>query len=239
MMNQKLSLYTIRINFYVLKEMMKKENFLMILLIIISLINVFVCISFYSTGQETYDTMKDIEGNYYKTIVLGNQVWMSENLKTTKLNNGIKISNVTDLFEWVRTTEPAFSWYDNEISNKLKYGGLYNWHAVNTGKLCPEGWRVPSDNDWTILFEFMGEENLAYNKLKMSGLSLTFGGYRYGYFWGSGLFYEKDVNGYLWSSTRATKTHIWSRTISNQNSKVYRSYFTDNNGFSIRCIKND
>ncbi|MDD4363423.1 MAG: FISUMP domain-containing protein, partial [Atribacterota bacterium] len=188
-------------------------------------------------AQKIEDTLVDIDGNKYKTIVVGNQVWMVENLKTTRFNDGIKISNITDPITWVRTTEPAYSWYNNDILNKSTYGGLYNWHSVNTGKLCPEGWRVSTDSDWIFLLEFLENSTSKYKKLKNIGFYSILGGYRYGYYWGTGIFYEKDINGYWWTSTTATDTHNWSRTISSKNLKIYRSYFSSNNGFSVKCIK--
>ena len=89
---------------------------------------------------------------------------------------------------------------------------------------------MPADADWTILTNFLQSTN-------ESGFSALPGGYRYGYYWGSGIFYEKRTNGYWWSATEATDTHVWTRTINAGSSKVYRSFFIKNNGFSVRCIK--
>jgi len=169
--------------------------------------------------------------------LIGQLEWMSGNLKSTKLNDGTNIPNITDITDWVRTTSPAYCWYDNDISNKAIYGGLYNWHTVNTGKLCPERWHVPTDNDWNTLLKYIGGKDSVVKNMEEFGFPVIPGGYRYGYYWGSGIFYEKDTNAYLWTSTKATDTHIWSRTISNDFSIIYRSYFTRNNGFSVRCIK--
>ena len=214
---------------------MKNTNSIYVFILLLFSLSVFT--SSETNGQKSSSIVTDIEGNKYKTIVIGNQVWMTENLKTKKLNDGTLIPNISDMTEWVRTTKPAFSWYENDISNKSIYGGLYNWQAVNTGKLCPEGWRVPSDTDWTALFEYLGGTEIAFTKLDKIDFSPVYNGYRYGYYWGSGIFYEKGINGYWWTSTKATDTHIWSRTISIKNRKIYRSYFTSNNGFSIRCVK--
>jgi uncharacterized protein (TIGR02145 family) len=104
-----------------------------------------------SCAQEKKSQIKDIDGNVYKTITIGTQIWMAENLKTTKLSDGTKIPMVkgNDEFKAMRT--PAYSWYNNETDNKKIYGGLYNWYSVNTGKLCPTGWHVPSDTEWMTL----------------------------------------------------------------------------------------
>ena len=87
------------------------------------------------------------DGNEYNWVQIGDQVWMAENLKVTKYNDGIAIPNVTDDTAWgeLTTGAGALCDYDNTPSNSETYGKLYNWHAVNTGKLCPTGWHVPSD----------------------------------------------------------------------------------------------
>ncbi len=194
-----------------------------------------VCgISFTASAQ---GSVADIEGNKYKTITIGNQEWIVENLRTTKFNDGTAIPNITDKKEWVHATSSGYIWYDNEISNKTVYGGLYNWQAVETGKLCPQGWCVPTDDDWTALCDYLGKNENVVAALETAGFSIVSGGYRYGYYWGPGTYHEKDTNGYWWTSTATTETHVWSRTISRDKSKVYRSYFEKNNGFAVRCIK--
>ena len=100
------------------------------------------------SAQLTGTTVSDADGNIYNSVVIGDQEWMKENLKTTKFNDNTKIENIVDLTKWARATSAAYSWYDNDSSNKNIYGALNNWHAVNSGKLCPKGWRVPDDNDW-------------------------------------------------------------------------------------------
>jgi uncharacterized protein (TIGR02145 family) len=99
--------------------------------------------------------VKDADGNKYNTVKIGTQVWTVENLKTTKYNNGNPIPNVTDNDEWAGLTTGAYCNYDNLESNVATYGRLYNWYAVNTGKLAPEGWHVPTDDDWIILEEYL------------------------------------------------------------------------------------
>jgi len=86
------------------------------------------------------NSLKDIEGNKYKTVSIGTQIWMSENLKTTKFNDGTEIPIVTDNEVWAKLQTPALSWYNNDtVENKKTYGALYNWYSVNTNKLCPAG----------------------------------------------------------------------------------------------------
>ncbi|MEY5047862.1 MAG: Chitodextrinase precursor [Bacteroidota bacterium] len=101
-------------------------------------------------------TITDIDGNEYKVVTIGTQTWMAKNLRTTKYNDGTAFSLVTDNKTWWTLTTPAFCYYNNDTSNAALYGALYNWYVVNTDKLCPTGWHVPTDNDWTILNNYIG-----------------------------------------------------------------------------------
>ena len=91
------------------------------------------------------------------------------NLKTTKYNDGTSIPNVTNDTSWSNLTTGAYCWYNNDVSYKNPYGALYNWYAVNTGKLAPKGWHVPSDAEWTTLITYLGGESIAGGKLKEAG----------------------------------------------------------------------
>ena len=105
----------------------------------------------------TYGSITDIEGNIYKTIQIGSQTWMAENLKTTMYNDGTQIPNVTNNSLWITLKTGAYRWYDNDRSTyKNLYGALYNWYTVKTRKLCPTGWHVPSDEDWKQLEMTLG-----------------------------------------------------------------------------------
>lgn len=204
-------------------------------------------------GQQKTGIVKDIDGNVYKTVVIGDQEWTTENLRTSRFSDGTPIAIETDMTNWVQINTPAYSWCNNDIVNKSPYGALYNWYAVNSGKLCPAGWHVPTDAEWTKLTGLLGGADVAGGKLKAAGtdhwkspntgatnetgFSAVPAGYRYGYFWGQGTFYEMGLNGYYFTSTECTDTHIWTRTLNAGNTKVYRSIFVKNNGFSVRCIK--
>jgi hypothetical protein len=108
---------------------------------------------------EITDKIKDIDGNEYGIVTIGNQIWMAENLRTTKFNDGTPIPLVTNHEAWYKLNSPGYCWYDNdEKKYRDVYGALYNWYAVNTGKLCPKGWHVPSDAEWTELITFLGGE---------------------------------------------------------------------------------
>jgi uncharacterized protein (TIGR02145 family) len=105
--------------------------------------------------EQNIETISDADGNVYHVVTIGLQVWTVENLQTTKYNDGASIPNVTDSTEWENLSTGAYCNYDNFESNTATYGRLYNWYAVNTGKLAPVGWHVPTDEDWTILENYL------------------------------------------------------------------------------------
>jgi len=118
----------------------------------------------------TYGSVTDVDGNEYKTIQIGTQEWMAENLKTTNYNDGSSIPNVTVFTEWSNLNTAAYTWYKNDASAyKDSFGALYNWFTVNTGKLCPSGWHVPSDAEWLTLINSSGGTTEAGGKLKEAG----------------------------------------------------------------------
>ena len=117
----------------------------------------------------SYGSMTDKDGNIYKTILIGTQTWMVENLKTTKYNDGTSIPFVSEPTSWSNLSTPACCWQQNDPARKVTYGVLYNWYTINTGKLCPKTWHVPSDSEWTALTDYLGGENVAGGKLKESG----------------------------------------------------------------------
>jgi len=109
--------------------------------------------SFYATDEIM---VTDADGNAYFTVTIGTQVWMKSNLKTTKYNDGTSIPVVTDNTAWAGRITGAYCWYNNNESlYKNTYGALYNWYAVHTEKLCPTGWHVPSDPEWTDLENYL------------------------------------------------------------------------------------
>jgi uncharacterized protein (TIGR02145 family) len=97
----------------------------------------------------------DINGNTYKTVIIGKQEWMAENLKAHTYNNGNAIPNVSNSDKWEALSTGAWCHYDNNSNYDASYGKLYNWYAVNTAKLCPTGWHVPTDNEWNILTDYL------------------------------------------------------------------------------------
>jgi len=211
-----------------------------------------------------YGTISDINGNSYKTIIIGPQTWMAENLRATRYNDGTDIPKVTDLAKWVNLTTPGYCWYLNEESGyKNIYGGLYNWHAVNTGKLCPAGWHVPADEEWEALVSYLGGEDVAGGKLKESGNShwiptnagITatnasgFTALPGGTHWGvktDPLSYYSQL-GYLgeyWSRSECNDPGFgfygaYTRSVSFASESCDRGAYTRPQGLSVRCIRDN
>jgi uncharacterized protein (TIGR02145 family) len=199
----------------------------------------------------TYGIITDVEGNIYKTVSIGPKVWMAENLKTIKYNDNTAIPLVTDNIAWSSLITPGYCWYNNDATTyKAIYGALYNWHAVNTGKLCPTGWHLPSNDEWTTLITLLGGETITGSKMKetgtvhwacpnsdainSSGFSGLPGGLRN---FSSGIFYAIHNNGHWWSTTESSTNTAWYLDLNSDNSNVYRYGVYKTYGFSIRCIK--
>jgi uncharacterized protein (TIGR02145 family) len=110
------------------------------------------------------DPVIDADGNVYKTTTYETMTWMTENLKTSKYNDGSLIPEVTDRIAWINQTSPAFCWYNNDSSTyKDSFGALYNWYSVNTGKLCPIGWHVSTYIDWSILVDILSRNSYGFD----------------------------------------------------------------------------
>jgi uncharacterized protein (TIGR02145 family) len=190
----------------------------------------------------------DQDGNNYKTIIIGSQTWMAENLRTTKYNDGTPIPLVTAKSAWIILSTPAYCWYNNDTTYKNSYGALYNGYAVNTNKLCPEDWHISTDAEWTTLIQLLGGENVAGGKLKELGthwmepnsgatneigFTALPGGTRYT----NGLFFTIKTIGYWWTFTGSNVLNGWYWSMSSKNGAVSRSYDNSTNGFSVRCVK--
>lgn len=143
--------------------MIKKINFYSSLLFSTGLLFLFI------TGckkDEEITEVTDIDGNVYNMITLIDQVWLDEDLRTTKYNDGTPIPNITDKSEWSNLNTPGYCWYNNDIYYKYTNGALYNWHAINTEKLCPTGWHVPTKDEIETLITNFSGTLLAGGKLK-------------------------------------------------------------------------
>ena len=200
------------------------------------------------------DCIKDIDGNVYKTVTIGAQTWMAENLKTSKYSDGTIIPNVKDSLEWDKLTTGAWCYYNNDAANNAKYGKLYNWYAVSktsngNKNVCPTGWHVPSDSEWTVLTEYLGGESVAGGKLKEVGTtswnspnkeasnSSLFTGLPGGVRGNNGR-YEAIFNvGVWWSSKDYNTTSAWYLSLGSSNGGVGRNHDYKGDGLSVRCVK--
>jgi len=192
-------------------------------------------------------TVTDKDGNIYKTVTIGTQTWMAENLRTTKYNDGSAIPNVTDNTEWKTQTAGAYCWYDNDISNKATYGALYNFYTVvDSRKLCPTGWHVPSYDEWTQLIDFAGTDHGRKLKSRSEWHSygngtddFNFSGMPGGCRFFNVSFYNIGETSDWWSSTEESACNIaWHHYIYYKYNTLSRNKTEKNNGFSVRCIKN-
>ncbi|MBN1924191.1 MAG: fibrobacter succinogenes major paralogous domain-containing protein [Prolixibacteraceae bacterium] len=214
----------------------------------------------------TFDgTVTDEDGNEYLTISIGDQIWMAENLKTTQLNNSSAIANVTDNTTWAALTTPAYCWYDNdETTYKNTNGALYNWHTVNTGNLCPTGWHVPNDDEWTTLTDYLinnsygyddGGTDIAKAMATVSGWTSSaviatpgndqasnnasgFAGYPAGNRSNDGTFDNVNDYGYWWSLTEFSTTNGNQVNIGYNLTDVQTENSDKKTGLSVRCVKN-
>jgi len=213
----------------------------------------------------TSETVTDFDGNIYHTVQIGNQVWMTENLKVTHYPDGTEIPLVTDDIAWAdladNNTDDAYCRYNNDTNSE--YGILYTWaaamgdNAVSSDAnpsgvqgICPAGWHIPSDAEWTELSTYLGGEGVAGGKLKesgtvhwnspntgadnSSGFTALPGGLR-GF---NGGFHDVGLYGYWWSSTENTNLHAWFRRLDSSAPGMVRDYYNKSNGYSVRCIKN-
>ncbi len=151
-------------NLYIkLKKNMKNISLFKIALLLI------ILVSSCDKNQESTDTVKDIDGNIYKTVVIGGQLWMKENLRTTRYSDGSSIPNIVNYDDWHSQTEGAFCWHKNDSANK-KLGAIYNYYAIiDSRNVCPEGWHVPSDDEWKILEFNIGLPFQDLDKIGMRG----------------------------------------------------------------------
>jgi len=175
---------------------------------------------------------------------------MVENLKTTKYNDGSAIPLVTDATLWANLNTDAYCWYDNNTDNKNIYGALYNWNAVNSGKLCPTGWHVPTQEEWEILRNLLGDEAIAGGKLKEIGTNhwespntgatdeygfkALPGGQRYE----NGIFIYIGTKSNMWTTTVLPDTDLMGVRFYHDATEFHISSFGNKRGLSVRCIKN-
>ncbi len=203
--------------------------------------------------------IKDIDGNTYKTVYIGTQHWMAENLKVSKFNDGTKIVNITNGKQWANANISAWCYYDNKITNNATYGKLYNWYAVSPSmngnkNICPSGWRVPNNADWKLLTDYLGnnegcklkeagykhwknDEN-RFNKDRISTNTSLFtalpGGNRFQEYLGS--FSNIESLGIWWSLSKDRSSFRIDDSNCDTDLLDYESY---GDGHSVRCIKEE
>lgn len=211
-------------------------------------------------------TISDIDGNVYKIVTIGTQTWMAENLKTTKYNDGASVPNISDKTAWENATTPGYCDYNNNPANSTGNGRLYNYYAVATGKLCPSGWRVSTNDDWNTLETYLTNNGFGYggsgddtakalseksgwnasptpgtvgndqSSNNQSGFSALPAGWRHY----QGYFYDQEIglSTYWWTSTVFDATKVWSRSIFSGYAKATSPQAFKTSGFSVRCVKN-
>lgn len=197
-----------------------------------------------SSCQKEPSYTSDIPG-----VKIANQTWTLKNLDVITYRNGDIIPHITEMSKWDSLTTGAWCYYKNDSSNNSSYGKLYNWYVVNDPRgLAPEGWHVPSKDEWTKLIAVLGGDSLAGGKMKAltlwngpnvgatneSGFTGLPGGLRESF----GSFYDLGVRGYWWFSKEHDAGTAVERNLSFDYADCYMYFYDKRNGMSVRCIKN-
>ena len=199
----------------------------------------------------------DMDENVYHSIVIGSQVWLKENLKTTRYSDNTLIPNLKENVDWTQTSSPAYCWYFNVVDKTSSKGALYNWSAVNTNKLCPTGWHIPSDAEWEELELYIGMDPVELDLRNWRGGELSErlksnydwsnpgtndydftavpSGFR---FYSGGHFEAYDQQTNWWCKEEDDSFSAFFRSIVDYQNGIYRNSCPKNNGMSVRCIKN-
>jgi uncharacterized protein (TIGR02145 family) len=220
---------------------------------IMGILLLFLNISIKGFAQESTETVQDIDGNVYPIITIGKQVWIKANLKTTRYSNGDSMgTTIPATLNITNEPTPKYQWaYDGDESNVKIYGRLYTWYAATDDRnICPTGWHVPTDKDWSTLMIYLVGEYVAGGKLKEtgtthwknpnleatneSGFTALPGGYRYD----NGTFYDIGSTGNWWSSTEVSANNAWCYTVYNNLRNADRHYSKKTNNLSVRCVRN-
>jgi uncharacterized protein (TIGR02145 family) len=198
--------------------------------------------------ENTTSLVTDVDGNIYHGIKIGTQTWLNKNLMVTKYQNRDSVYEVIPDGLWQNLLSGGWSNIDNTSDNNETYGKLYNWFAVSDGrKLCPQGWKIPSDDEWTVLTSYLGGLDIAGGKLKSTGITFWqipnawannlsyFTGLPSGYRDELGVFFGVGYYGLWWSST-SNGTEAWSRYVYNEFNYASKETLSKNRGLSIRCL---
>jgi uncharacterized protein (TIGR02145 family) len=201
--------------------------------------------------KEDYPTgsVKDADRNRYQTVTIGTQEWMAENLRTSKYNDGSPIPKIIANSEWSAALTGAYCIYGNAEIIAETHGLLYNWFTVYTGKLCPDGWHVPDENEWETLLEYVGGNQFAAAKLKEAGATNWImtkaettnetrftarpGGGRLP----EGTYWDLGTLGYWWSSSAASNQQVFVYSMEGSDNSVSKGTSAKKSGLSVRCIR--
>ncbi|MBN2455415.1 MAG: fibrobacter succinogenes major paralogous domain-containing protein, partial [Sedimentisphaerales bacterium] len=209
-----------------------------------------ITITITSSGNFETGTVTGNDGTVYKTVKIGNQWWMAENLKETKYRDGSEIRNVINGTEWAGLTTGAYCAFNNDETNADAYGYLYNWDAVaDSRNIAPAGWHVPIAEEWQNLVDYLGGSGIAGGKMKEtgtthwhspntgatneSGFSALPGGYR-NY---DGIYYYIGYYAAFWSFAESDRTHGWYCLLYGNYSKASQVSSDKQSGFSLRCLR--
>jgi uncharacterized protein (TIGR02145 family) len=210
----------------------------------------FVLLFSISYEMFSQDVVKDNEGNVYKTIQIGLQVWMQENLRTTHYNNGDQITTLKDAKAWGDAVTGMYSVYEDKMKFKNEFGLLYNYYAITDNrKVCPIGWHIPSDSEFVQLILFLGGNKAAGGKLKESGTAHwlkpntgqsnvnTFMALPAGIKTSSGGYYGLTTIANFWSMTSTADFQAIAISLECYSGEVKMNSWFKAHGFNVRCLK--
>jgi uncharacterized protein (TIGR02145 family) len=193
-------------------------------------------------------TVTDIDGNVYETVTIGKQVWMKENLKVTRYRNGDAIGTTTPATMDINSENtPKYQWaYEGNDSNVATYGRLYTWYAITDSRdVCPIGWHVSTDAEWTMLLNYLGEPSTVGEKLRETGTvhwkspdedatnETGFSALPAGSRWANGKFAQMGECTHLWTATEFDSNNAWRRLLF----EIEKGWSSKKNGWPVRCIK--
>ena len=207
-------------------------------------------------GSIAPNQLRDVDGNVYKTVIIGTQEWMAENLRTTKFHDGSSISYAPQIEVWRQLDQsmtPAYSWPNNDQDNSFPYGALYNGYVVDNNMVCPTGWHIPDDTEWDVLFNLLSTNvglkmkakgdlttedglwtfsagNLGTNE---SGFTAIPAGYR----GTDGGFFNISLGNFFWSTTPSI-SNLTTHWVSHASANKFSNGYSKRRGHSIRCLKN-
>ncbi len=195
--------------------------------------------------------IRDIDNNSYEIVTIGTQVWMAQNLRTTRYNDGTFIPLVTDNTEWSTLNTPAYTWY-NDDQPPSHVGAMYNYYTVadtNNRNICPIGWHVPTTAEWQILRDSLGGQSLAGGKMKQTGLAnwnnpntgatneSGFSGISGGFRAPAGSYSNLGFGGHWWSSSASSETFAIAMRIDHNDTDAHIQNTQKGFGLSVRCVK--